>query len=651
MIARCFMLIFAVLLVLQTGLSAQEKNVESTVVDDSTLSISKTNAAFNVIDYQGFLSTPQGEQVSGTLSMAFSLWDAKEAGNELWREAQAVDVRLGYFTASLGNVTPISDGLFSSPRWLEVEIDGERLTPRKKINSVAHALNAANAATLNGVPSASFYTKAQANSSSSNDIDAAKLGTVAASDYLTKNQANAQFLNKTLANTITSNMIVDGTIQQQDLGFSIGEGGGNIAQILAQNGLEGGGSTGTVTIGLSAPYYTGQAYDSRFVGRNQANGVTSAMIQDDGITSADIKNGTIQTNDLAFTAGTINQVIASNGLQGGGSMGAVSVSLADAFFTGAAYDARFVPRGAANTVTTGMIRDNEIVSSDIRDGSIQAIDMAFPAGDITGVRGQNGINGSAISGDAVLELAPNYQNGSVFDSRFVKRNESNVISSNMVMNGAIEGLHISPNFYIRQNKSAGSVVTVYNESSIPGTAGLEGNGQIGVRGVGSSTGLHGEGSLYGVYARATSPSGYGLWVEGVAHCTSGSWGDLAEYVPSDEQLEPGDVVIIDPDANSKIKRCDSIADTRVAGIISTAPTITVGLETSGENRFALALAGIVPCKVVANEPIRPGDLLTTSAKSGYAQKAVDPKLGSIVGKALESLPSGDGVIRVLVTLQ
>jgi hypothetical protein len=645
--ARCF--IFAAIVLLTANLFAQIKDIE--VSQDSTFVLNKNNAVYNIVDYQGFLSTPAGEPVSGTLTMSFSFWDAKDAGNELWRERQAVDVRLGYFTASLGSVTPISDGLFALPRWIEVEIDGERLTPRKHVNSVAHAVNAANASALNGVSAASFYTKAQANSSGNNEIDAAKLGSVPAAQYITKSQADAQFLNKTVPNTITSNMIVDGTIQEQDLGFSLGQGGGNIAQIIAQNGLDGGGSSGNVTIGLSPAYYSGQAYDSRFVGRNQANVVTSAMLQDDAITSADIKNGAIQQQDLAFTAGTINQVIATNGLQGGGNMGAVSVSLADGYFSGAAYDSRFVPRGAANTVTTGMIRDNDIVSADIQDGSIQPHDMAFTAGDITSVRGRNGINGSSDTGDAVLELAPNYQNGSVFDTRFVLKNESGAINSNMVMNGAIGGNHISPNFYVRQNKAAGSVMTAYNESSMPGTSGIEGNGQVGVRGIGSSTGVHAEGSLYGVYAKSTSPSGYGLWVDGVAHCTSGSWGDLAEYVPSDENLQPGDVVIIDPNTENKIKRCDKANDTRVAGIVSTAPTITVGLEEPGKNKFALALAGIVPCKVVADDAILPGDLLTTSARTGYAQKAVDPQLGSIVGKALEGLSSGEGVIRVLVTLQ
>ena len=66
----------------------------------------------------------------------------------------------------------------------------------------------------------------------------------------------------------------------------------------------------------------------------------------------------------------------------------------------------------------------------------------------------------------------------------------------------------------------------------------------------------------------------------------------------------------------------------------------------------LAVVGIVPCKATAqNGPIRPGDLLVTSSVPGHAMRDDDPRNGTIVGKALEPLDSGTGVIRVLVTLQ
>jgi hypothetical protein len=66
----------------------------------------------------------------------------------------------------------------------------------------------------------------------------------------------------------------------------------------------------------------------------------------------------------------------------------------------------------------------------------------------------------------------------------------------------------------------------------------------------------------------------------------------------------------------------------------------------------LAIVGIVPCKVTAtNGSIEVGDLLVTSASPGRAMKGTDRTrmLGAVVGKALEPLSSGEGVIQVLVT--
>jgi hypothetical protein len=66
----------------------------------------------------------------------------------------------------------------------------------------------------------------------------------------------------------------------------------------------------------------------------------------------------------------------------------------------------------------------------------------------------------------------------------------------------------------------------------------------------------------------------------------------------------------------------------------------------------LALVGIVPVKVT-NEggPIEPGDLLVSSSTPGYAMRW-DPDAGdtypTFVGKALEALESGEGIIQVLL---
>jgi len=129
--------------------------------------------------------------------------------------------------------------------------------------------------------------------------------------------------------------------------------------------------------------------------------------------------------------------------------------------------------------------------------------------------------------------------------------------------------------------------------------------------------------------------------------------DVAETVKiNTEKIEAGDVVIIDPENDNQVTITNKPYDTRVAGVISTSPGVTLGSKENESGMKPLAIAGIVPTKVTTtNGPIERGDLLTTSSIPGYAMKASEFKLGIIVGKALESLESGEGKINVLITLQ
>ncbi|HUE05265.1 MAG TPA: hypothetical protein VMR62_37305 [Bryobacteraceae bacterium] len=98
--------------------------------------------------------------------------------------------------------------------------------------------------------------------------------------------------------------------------------------------------------------------------------------------------------------------------------------------------------------------------------------------------------------------------------------------------------------------------------------------------------------------------------------------------------------------------------TMVAGVYSAKPGLlasphTIDTPTVRSKEVPLAVVGIVPCKVTAeNGSIARGDLLVTSSHPGYAMKGTNRRmLGAVVGKALEPLPKGTGVIQVLVTLQ
>jgi hypothetical protein len=133
--------------------------------------------------------------------------------------------------------------------------------------------------------------------------------------------------------------------------------------------------------------------------------------------------------------------------------------------------------------------------------------------------------------------------------------------------------------------------------------------------------------------------------------------DCAELFAAVEQIDPGDVVIINRDG--VLRRSDTAYDKRVAGVASGAgrfrPGMILDSRNAGSDRSCpLALIGKVYCKVDARPlPIEVGDLLTTSMTPGHAMKAARPSdaFGAVLGKALADLDSGTGLLPILVCLQ
>ena len=140
--------------------------------------------------------------------------------------------------------------------------------------------------------------------------------------------------------------------------------------------------------------------------------------------------------------------------------------------------------------------------------------------------------------------------------------------------------------------------------------------------------------------------------------TGGS--DVAEPFEMKEpnKIEPGMVVVIDPDNPGKLKISTKAYDRCVAGIVSGAGGIKPGVrmmsDRSFENNHHVALTGRAYALCDASfGSIEPGDLLTTSPTSGYAMKVTDYRRaqGAILGKAMTKLDKGQGLVSVLVTLQ
>jgi hypothetical protein len=134
--------------------------------------------------------------------------------------------------------------------------------------------------------------------------------------------------------------------------------------------------------------------------------------------------------------------------------------------------------------------------------------------------------------------------------------------------------------------------------------------------------------------------------------------DVAEWVESSQSLPAGTVVVLDHTTSNQVIASSHAYDTRVAGVISAQPGITLGEK--GERKVLVATTGRVKVRVDASSgPIQVGDLLVTSDIAGVAKKSKPLLLGGVpihrpgtlIGKALEPLAKGRGEILVLLSLQ
>ncbi|MBI5387263.1 MAG: hypothetical protein HZA90_21560 [Verrucomicrobia bacterium] len=135
--------------------------------------------------------------------------------------------------------------------------------------------------------------------------------------------------------------------------------------------------------------------------------------------------------------------------------------------------------------------------------------------------------------------------------------------------------------------------------------------------------------------------------------------DLAEpFAVSGDNIPAGAVVVIDEQHPGRLKLSTAAYDHKVAGIVSGAGGVQPGISMLQTEKLEggrnVALSGRVFALVDATKhPVQPGDLLTTSETPGHAMKAVNPAQaqGAILGKAMTPLPSGRGLVLVLVSLQ
>jgi hypothetical protein len=141
-----------------------------------------------------------------------------------------------------------------------------------------------------------------------------------------------------------------------------------------------------------------------------------------------------------------------------------------------------------------------------------------------------------------------------------------------------------------------------------------------------------------------SSSGYFNQV--FAQATTALYADLAEVYEADADYNPGTVVSFG--GSKEVTMSSTVADIRVAGVISSNPSYTMNNGLTADHRAVVALTGRVPTRVTGT--VRKGDQMVSNGQGG-AMACAAPTLGTVIGKALSDFDGNEGTIEVVVGRQ
>jgi hypothetical protein len=128
-----------------------------------------------------------------------------------------------------------------------------------------------------------------------------------------------------------------------------------------------------------------------------------------------------------------------------------------------------------------------------------------------------------------------------------------------------------------------------------------------------------------------------------AKATTAQYADLAEKYTADAEYAPGTVLHFG--GSAEVTLCNTDMCSRIAGVVTTDPAYLMNSHLESAHTAAIALQGRVPTKVMGTT--RKGDMMVSTG-NGYARAEANPKIGTVIGKALEDFDGDIGTIEVAV---
>jgi hypothetical protein len=130
-----------------------------------------------------------------------------------------------------------------------------------------------------------------------------------------------------------------------------------------------------------------------------------------------------------------------------------------------------------------------------------------------------------------------------------------------------------------------------------------------------------------------------------ATATSAQYADLAELYVTDEEYEPGTVLVFG--GTAEVTQSTKAMDHKIAGVVSSDPAYLMNRDQKGKT-VAVALRGRVPVNVIG--PVKKGDLIVTSDTPGVGQAyAGVTNCVYVIGKSIED-DDTENLVRLITCL-
>lgn len=136
-----------------------------------------------LVKFSGVLTDVNGKPLTGVVGVTFFLYKDSEGGAPLWMETQNVQPdRAGHYSVMLGSTTspglPFDLFVSGEARWLGVQPQGQSEQPRVLLLSVPYAVKAWDAETVGGLPPSAFVLATSAPGAATAPSGATNFGSV-----------------------------------------------------------------------------------------------------------------------------------------------------------------------------------------------------------------------------------------------------------------------------------------------------------------------------------------------------------------------------------------------------------------------------------------------------------------------------------------